>query len=216
MYHQRRGSDKRERIDADLEDILAVFDALDAKSSVPPIYCEATELPKIPSLSLDPVSEQVQDNTRSLLALTSAVMDLEKKLSTFLTSGGTRSEVKKFLVKQFCLSMYGGTLWYLSCKNLRIIECALNKTFRRIRNLPPHSHTRIVHCVSNIQSVSNMLYMRLHSMLSRAVSSLSPLVKYVFKEASQCAYSFTDYNFISGHRHIKMYSSEDMLCAEVI
>ena len=113
--------------------------------------------------------------------------------------------------KQFCLSMYGSTLWYLSCKNLHIIESALNKTFNRIWNLPPHSHTRIVHCVSNIQSVSNMLYM-----LYRAVSSLSPLVKYVFKEESQCAYSFTGYNFISGHRHIKMYSSEDMLCAEVI
>ena len=39
MYYQRRGSDKRERIDADLEDILVAFDALDAKSSVPPIYC---------------------------------------------------------------------------------------------------------------------------------------------------------------------------------
>ena len=124
--------------------------------------------------------------------------------------------IKNFLVKQFCLSMYGSTLWYLSCKNLHIIECALNKIFRRIWNLPPHSHIRIVHCVSNIQSVSNMLYMRFHSMLSCAVSSLSPLVKYVFKEASQCAYSFTGYNFISGHRHIKMYSSEDMLCAEVI
>ena len=53
-------------------------------------------------------------------------------------------------------------------------------------------------------------------MISRALSSLSPLVKFAFKEASQCAYSFTGYNFISGHRHIKMYSSEDMLCAEVI
>ena len=85
--------------------------------------------------------------------------------------------VKNFLVKQSCLSMYDCTLWYLSCKNLRIIECALNKIFRRIWNLPPHSHTRIVHCVSNIQSVSDMLYMRFHSMLSHAVSSLSPLVK---------------------------------------
>ena len=61
-----------------------------------------------------------------------------------------------------------------------------------------------------------MLYMRFNSTLSRAVSSLSPLVKYVFKEASQCAYSFTGYNFISGHRQIKMYSSKDMLCVEVI
>ena len=82
-------------------------------------------------------------------------------------------------------------------------------------NEQEHSHTRIVHCVSKTQSVSNMLYTRYNSMLSRAVSSLLPLVKYVFKEAFQCAYSFTGYNFISGH-HIKVYSSEDMLCADVI
>jgi len=92
MFHQRRASDKREQIDADLEDVLAAFDALDAKDLIPPIYCEATELTKLPSLSLDPVSEQVQDNTRSLLALTSAVTNLEKKLSTFLPSGGFESE----------------------------------------------------------------------------------------------------------------------------
>ena len=54
--------------------------------------------------------------------------------------------VKNFLVKQFCLSMYGSTLWYLSCKNLRIIECALNKSFRRIWNLPPHSHKNCTLC----------------------------------------------------------------------
>ena len=28
--------------------------------------------------------------------------------------------VKNYLVKQFCLSMYGSTLWSLSCKNLNV------------------------------------------------------------------------------------------------
>ena len=52
----------------------------------------------------------------------------------------------------FCLSMYRCSLWSLSCKNVHIIECALNKIiiFRRAWNLPSFSHTRIVHCVSNI------------------------------------------------------------------
>ena len=124
--------------------------------------------------------------------------------------------VRNHLVKQFCLSMYGCTLWSLSCKNLCIIERALNKIFRRIWNLPPLSHTRIVHCVSNVQSVSNLLYMRFNSMLSRALSSLSPLVKCVFKDSSQWGYSFTGYNFTSGHPHIMIYSSVDMLHADVI
>ena len=48
------------------------------------------------------MSEQVQDNTRSLLALISAVMDLEKKLSTFLTSGGTRSEASNAVGPPVC------------------------------------------------------------------------------------------------------------------
>ena len=30
--------------------------------------------------------------------------------------------------------MYGCSLWSLSCKNLCIIECALNKIFRRVWN----------------------------------------------------------------------------------
>ena len=78
--------------------------------------------------------------------------------------------IKNYLVKQFCLSVYGSTLWYLSCKNLRIIECALNKIFRRIWNLPPHSHTRIVHCDSN--SVSNLCFLVLYN-LSHLLLSMS-------------------------------------------
>ena len=74
-----------------------------------------------------------------------------------------------YLVKSFCLSMYGCSLWSLSCKNLRIIECALNIIFRRVWNLPSLSHTRIVHCVSNIQSVSNCIFKRFNSMLSGAI-----------------------------------------------
>ena len=73
--------------------------------------------------------------------------------------------VKNYLVKSLRLSMYGCSLWYLSCKNLHYIECALNKIFRRVWNLPSHSHTRIVHCVSNIQSISNCIFKRFNSML---------------------------------------------------
>ena len=109
--------------------------------------------------------------------------------------------------------MYGCSLWSLSCKHLRIIECALN-IFRR-GNLPSLSHTRIVHCVSDIQSVSNCIFKRLNSMLSGAISSPSPLIRCVLSDSSQCGYSFVGYNFQYGYRH-KMYFSHDMLCAEVI
>ena len=48
----------------------------------------------------------------------------------------------------FCLSLYGCSLRSMSCENLRIIECAFNRIFRKVWNLPSRSHTRIVHCVT--------------------------------------------------------------------
>ena len=69
MVHQRRSSDRRAQIEADLVDVLAAFDLLDSKALIPPIFSEASELYRLPSLSLDPVSEQVQDNTKALLSV---------------------------------------------------------------------------------------------------------------------------------------------------
>ena len=112
--------------------------------------------------------------------------------------------------------MYGCSLWSLSCRNLRIIECALNKMFRGMWNLPSLSHTRIVHCVSNIQSISNCIFKRFNSMLSGTISSPSPLIRCVFSDSPQCGNSFVGYNFQYGYRYLKMYFSHDMLCAKVI
>ena len=62
--------------------------SLDSKALIPPIFCEASELYRLPSLSLDPVSEQIQDNTKALLFLLTSVV--EKKMSSFFeTSAST-------------------------------------------------------------------------------------------------------------------------------
>ena len=53
-------------------------------------------------------------------------------------------------------------------------------------------------------------------MLSGAMSSLSPLIRCVFSKSSQCGHSFVGYNFQYGYRHLKVYFSHNMLCAEVI
>ena len=82
-FHQRRSSDRRAQIEADLDDVLAAFDLLDSKALIPPIFCEASEHYRLPSLCLDLVSEQVQDNTKALLSLTSVVNNIEKKMSSF-------------------------------------------------------------------------------------------------------------------------------------
>ena len=49
------------------------------------------------------------------------------------------------------------TLWSLSCKLLRVIEVAINKIFRKVWNLPFKSHAAIVHCVSHIFPISNLI-----------------------------------------------------------
>ena len=41
-FHQRRSSDRRAQIEADLDDVLAAFDLLDSKALIPPIFCEAS------------------------------------------------------------------------------------------------------------------------------------------------------------------------------
>ena len=88
-FHSRRDSDKRSQLAADLDDILQAIVTLDSSDTIPEIYCEATDLLRVPSLSLDPVSEQVQTNTQALHNLISKIESLEKEISTFQGSGTT-------------------------------------------------------------------------------------------------------------------------------
>ena len=81
-YQQQRDSDKRRQLTADIEDLLLAFDALDSGVSIPPIYCEASELYKLPPISLDPLAEQVESNSQVLHDLKSAVERLESTLSS--------------------------------------------------------------------------------------------------------------------------------------
>ena len=92
-FQQRRDSDKRKQITADVEDLLLAFDALDSVDSIPPIFCEASELFKLPPISLDPVAEQVEKNSSILKDLTSVMSQLESKFSScFQTTSNVSAE----------------------------------------------------------------------------------------------------------------------------
>ena len=69
-YHTRRDSDRSNQLVANLDDIMQ---ALDSSDLIPALHCEATELLKLPPLSLDPVAEQVQSNSQALRMLISTV-----------------------------------------------------------------------------------------------------------------------------------------------
>ena len=77
-YHVRRGSGK---LSANVDDVLKTFEVLDGTDSIPSIFCEATDLPRLPPISLDPVGEQVQSNTQALHTLGAAVSGVEDKLA---------------------------------------------------------------------------------------------------------------------------------------
>ena len=88
-YQQRRDSDKRRQLTADIEDIIMAFDALDSNDSIPPINCETSDLYKLRSISLHPLAEQVESNCQVLKDLKSVVERLESKFSSFSLMSST-------------------------------------------------------------------------------------------------------------------------------
>ena len=112
------------------------------------------------------------------------VKDLNRKANFMLcTFHAAYPFVKTFLLQCYCLSLYGCCLWSLNCPSIRLLEIALNKILRKIWHLPPRSHTAIVHCVAQVNTISNLLYQRFQSFISRALSSPSPLIRTVFNES---------------------------------
>ena len=69
VFHARRDSDNRSQLVANLDDIVQALEVLDSSDTIPTIYCEASQLHRIPPLSLDPVAEQVHSNSQALIAL---------------------------------------------------------------------------------------------------------------------------------------------------
>ena len=85
-YQSRRDSDRRSQLSANLEDIIMAFNALDTNDLIPQIFCEASDLVKLPPISFDPVAEQVELNSKYLDALNSTVQGLGEKLSSLFST----------------------------------------------------------------------------------------------------------------------------------
>ena len=73
------------------------------------------------------------------------IRDMNRKVNSILcTFGSVDPFIKCFLVKSFCLSLYGCTLWKISTSSLKLIEISLNKLLRKVWNLPYNSRRRIL------------------------------------------------------------------------
>ena len=95
----------------------------------------------------------------------------------------TRKAVLWLANVSYCLYLYGCCLWSLNGPSISLIEIALNKILRKIWHLPPRSHTAIVYCVAQVDTISNLLNKRFQSFRSRSLSSSSPLIKTIFNES---------------------------------
>ena len=120
------------------------------------------------------------------------------------------------LFQFYCLSLYGSSLWLLSSPVLHSIEVAFNKILWKIWRLPRHSHTGIVHSVANLCSFYNVVCLRSQSLMLYAMSCSSLLARQIFSDSCSLCYSFSGYNSMCGHHHLKRYDVQDTICASVI
>ena len=120
--------------------------------------------------------------------------------------------MKNFLLKSYCLSLYGCGLWSLSSSSIKILEVSLNKLLRKLWCLPRTSHSSIVHCISQIDTISAFIFNRSHSLLY----SSSSLVRSVFSASLQCVCSFIGYNNIYGSKHLITYSFSDLYISDIV
>ena len=95
-YHARRDTGKRPAIGVICDDLLSAFEKLDSVAFIPPIYCEASQLLRIPSLSpgdtasvlsdtcslVDRLHKEVSDITASLSSQHNRMEELKQQIST--------------------------------------------------------------------------------------------------------------------------------------
>lgn len=143
--------------------------------------------------------------------------DLCRKANCMLSIFSSCDYLTKIkLFQSFCLSLYGCALWKASSRQLRSLEVTFNNILRKIWVLPRRCHTSIVHLVSSLHSLFNVVIERSQKVISQALKQPSSLLADVFGESQFLAYTSFGYNTLYGSRHWKTYREADCLCANFI
>ena len=87
--------------------------------------------------------------------------------------------VLTYLLKSYCLSLYGCTIWSLSSSSIKSLQIAINKILRKIWNLPRYSHTSIVLCTARINYIYDIIFYRFSKFMSRCLDMDHPLVSFI-------------------------------------
>ena len=102
--------------------------------------------------------------------------DLNRKANyILLTFKAVDPFVKSFLIKSFCLSLYGCCLWTLSSPDIHTLVVSLNHILRKVWCLPRNSHSAIGNCLARIPMVNNSLLKRFFSFYNSAISLYSEI-----------------------------------------
>ena len=112
-------------------------------------------------------------------------------LSTFYAANPA---IKTLLFRSFCLSLYGSALWRLSSSSLRSLEVTFNNLLRKIWKLPRRCHTSILHCISSLQSLFNVVIYRSSMLCQKARSTGIHLICDIFTDAPQLSYTTFGFN----------------------
>ena len=114
------------------------------------------------------------------------------------------------LFQSYCMSLYGSSLWALSCPAIHNLEIAYNKILRRIWRLPNRRHTGISFTVWLIWIVYSMLcHGALANSLRLAASRCSStFVQSIFQSSALSCYSFCGYNSMFASRHLTVYPEQ--------
>ena len=113
--------------------------------------------------------------------ITRALKDLNRKANcTLCTFYFADCFVKCFLIKLYCLALYGCCLWHLGSQSLHLLQTALNKLMRKVWHLPSRSHAcmhvPIVHCVAKTTSILRIIYGRFIKFCNSGLMSNSSFV----------------------------------------
>ena len=122
------------------------------------------------SNSVTHLGHRISHNLKDKEDILRAIKDLNRKANSVLyTFSFIDIFTLCFLIKTYCLSLYGCTLWSLSSASLKLLQTSINKVFRRVWCLPRCSHTSIVLSIANMDFVHNCIQKRFNKFLSSSM-----------------------------------------------
>ena len=118
----------------------------------------------------------------------------------------------------YCLSLYGACLWRPSWRSSHTHEVTFNKFLRKMWLLAFNTHTCILHCIAELESLYTVVQWRLKCFMNHALSSSNKTCQCHFLRSCWFCYTITWVDTMFGETFGKQYSDQDWLhvCADVI